>query len=56
MEFSPGHSVEGCVYAITDTELKMLDNCMGYPKVSQRAREIPAKYFILLIKCDSDES
>ncbi|PFX21196.1 hypothetical protein AWC38_SpisGene14322 [Stylophora pistillata] len=32
MEFSPRNSVEGCVYAITDTELRMLDNCMGYPK------------------------
>ncbi|KAL9988441.1 hypothetical protein ACROYT_G002886 [Oculina patagonica] len=32
IEFNPEHSVEGCVYAITDTELTMLDNCMGYPK------------------------
>lgn len=36
MEFNPGHSVEGCVYAITNTELTMLDNCMGYPKVSRK--------------------
>lgn len=32
VEFNPDHSVEGCVYAITETELCMLDNCMGYPK------------------------
>lgn len=39
VEFNPDHSVEGCVYAITETELCMLDNCMGYPKVSsKRAR------------------
>ena len=34
VEFNPDYSVEGCVYAITETELCMLDNCMGYPKVS----------------------
>ena len=34
VEFNPEYSVEGCVYAITETELCMLDNCMGYPKVS----------------------
>lgn len=33
VEFSPGSSVEGCVYTLTDAELSMLDNCMGYPKV-----------------------
>ena len=36
VEFNPEHSVEGCVYAITETELAMLDNCMGYPKVGDR--------------------
>lgn len=33
VEFSPGCSVEGCVYTITEADLSMLDNCMGYPKV-----------------------
>ena len=36
VEFNPEHSVEGCVYAITEIELTMLDNCMGYPKVSKK--------------------
>lgn len=34
IQFNPEHSVEGCVYLITSTDLAMLDNCMGYPKVS----------------------
>ena len=34
IQFNPEHSVEGCVYVITSTDLAMLDNCMGYPKVS----------------------
>lgn len=33
VDFNMEHSVEGCVYAITETELAKLDNCMGYPKV-----------------------
>ena len=33
MDFNTEHSVKGCVYAITETELAMLDTCMGYPKV-----------------------
>lgn len=36
VEFNPEHSVEGCVYAVTETDLAMLDNCMGYPKVGDR--------------------
>ena len=36
IQFNPEHAVEGCVYAITVTELAMLDNCMGYPKVSDK--------------------
>lgn len=48
VEFNPEHSVEGCVYAITDTELAMLDNCMGYPKVSGKGTLFfsPSKYFL----------
>ncbi|XP_060555277.1 uncharacterized protein LOC132716115 isoform X2 [Ruditapes philippinarum] len=32
IEFNPLRSVEGCVYKITQQELKILDQCVGYPQ------------------------
>ncbi|EDO44236.1 predicted protein [Nematostella vectensis] len=36
IEYCPGYSVEGCLYTITQAEIAMLDNCMGFPKFYTR--------------------
>ena len=33
LEFNPHSSVEGCLYLITQEELKLLDYHLGYPEV-----------------------